>query len=409
MPNVHASQTYTAWEIVPEATYGTDPGTGYIRVPFLGETVVPQRKTIEPSKEIRAAGAISSGSYGAASTQGVLRTIGYYNAPFIHRLMCHAFGGCEEFLSNGLVNGTTGITGGNSHAYIPQSYKCTSAGSVGGRPIGLTARAWKAGPNNSAGEIEVISGILINSWEFVHRYNAFPEMAFGMISAKKPVRLSAVGLTPQALGSFIPIKPNGIAVGATGLVAPSFFKAGVALPVVGITEFAVKMETPMAIPDPYANDLDGDYEPAIVNSRRVTGHFNYRMNQASLDAGKPAYEYLTAVLGSQIRLRYASGLMTGSPITPAIGDAGVVPYLFEIAIGAVQWTEGPSSITGPGVIQGSVNFSAYQYTYQSGFMHQTGSRKAPIYVAFSVDEADDLDAKFSSTATGGNDLHTTLR
>lgn len=412
MPNVHANDTYTALEIAPEATYGTDPGAPYKRVPFLGETLAFQRKAVEQTKEIKAFGGQASGSYGSGEISGVIRTLGYYNSPWLHLLMCHAMGGMEEYNANLMAEGTSN-TGANTHNYLPQSFKCFTAGSVGGRPIGLTARAWKAGPNNTAGEIEVLTGCIVNSWEFTHRYNAYPEMAFGIVG-KETTRLSAIGLTPTALVTSpvqYPIKPNGIGINSAGILCPSLFQAGAAVPAFQISEWSVKLETPVQFPDRFLNDMDGDYEPAIVGNRKVTGRIGYRMNQTSMANGKPPYEFISGTLGSKIRARYASGLAAGTPITPAVGDAGVFPYVFDVALGALQWTEGPSSINGAGIIEGTVNFQAYEFTYgaSAGYAHASANRKGPIYVSFSVDEADDSDAKFTATAAGGNDLDSTLR
>lgn len=408
MPNVHASDTYTALEIVQEATYGTDPGSGYVRVPFLGETLAFSRKPVEQTKEIKAFGGQASGSYGSGEIAGTVRTLAYYNAPWMHKLLCHAFGGCEELNLNAIADATS-ITGANTHSYIPQSFKEFSAGSVGGRPIGMTLRAWKSGTSD-AGEIEVLTGCLINSWEFKHSYNAYPEMAFGFVG-KKTTRLPAVGLTPATLlTTHYPVKPNGIGVNGAGVLAPSFFKAGAASPVFAVTDWSVKLETPIQFPDRFANDMDGDYEPAIVGNRKVTGTVGYRMNQTSLANGMPPYEFISGTLGSKLRVRYASGLAPGTAITPSIGDLGLIPYHFDISLGAVQWTEGQSPIAQAGVIVGSLAFTAYEFSYVggTGHAHTSGNRKGPIYVSVAVDEADDSDAKFSTTAQGGNDLDTTL-
>lgn len=415
MANAHSNDPYVAFDIVPETAFGTDPGTGYLRVPFRRHNgLALRRKDTEISREIRPFAGVSSSDYGTAETEFEFTTYTYYNAPWYHKLLCAAMGGMEHIVLDRSVAGTA-ITDANTHLYAPQSYACKTAGSIGGMPPGMTMRAWKAGPNNTVGSIAKVTGARIREIEFLQEKGGWLLTRFSGV-ANPLTRVDATGLTPPAIVAAHKVTPQDIKVAAGGSPA-SFIQVGGAE--YELDAFSIRMSTAMERPTPYANDPTGNYNPGIRGNRKVTGFLEGRVIQTSLDSGKPLRDFLDGIKDREIRMRFMSGTIGGGAGYPYLPTAfgGLHPYMFDIFLGKTIWTEGTDPIEGQGgSIPLRIGFKAYErhYTDTSTIAYTSGigdpdSYKAPILIQLLADTTEDSDARFTASAAGGNQLDATLR
>jgi len=412
LANVHTSDAFTALEIVPEATHGTDPGTGYLRVPFRGRVAGFSRDEVEQSREIKPFGGTPAADYGTGHTEVEFTTYAYYNAPWWHNLMCNVMGGMEHVVTGRGADGSSSATT-NTHNYIPQSYACRTAGSVGGMSVGITARLWNMGPNNTDGAIEVVTGIRFRELELVWERNGWLLCRWRGIGFK-PVRLDGDGLTPAALATtHYKVTPQDILRNAGGGSLPSFFQVGGTS--FDFDSFSIRISTDIQEPQRFATDPDGVYNFGIRGNRRVTGTIEGRLYQTALDSGKPLRDFLDAVKDRSIRIRAAStgfGLFTG-PGLPS--TSGAAPYALDIFLGKTIWTQGEAPIEGPGTIPMRCGFKAYENKYTGSALSYsvaTGAAdnyKGPILIQSTLDETEDTDTTFTAAARGGNQLDTTLR
>lgn len=385
-PLVHGSDAYTALEMVIETTYGTDPGSGYKRIPLLGESTFAKREQFPKNRELGNLGAQATVDFGRGTVEGSFTVYPRYNAIWFNQLLVHAFGGSEELQSGFLPDGTSQAGSYSTHCYTPQSFKETAAGSASAVPPGITFRVWKAGIG-SAGIADVWVGCVIKRMTWEHPEGERPRVTFDIIG--QIGTQSIVSTLPSAVpAGEIPIRARDLK-NRTGLAkSPGILKCGAGLTInPNITAFKVVLESNLEFAPGFLNSPDVIAKPGHVDGWAVSGEIQSLLQQTEFTSGYPAADFL-AKLASALRVRYVSD----TDLTTS------VPYAADLYVKNLVWTKGENGVTEGGAPKTTYAFDAQLATFTTGECALAANQKN-TFLLQTVGQS----AAYCSAGEGGNE------
>jgi len=384
MPLVRGHDTYSGVEVVVEGTYGTDPGSGYVRIPCLGEDFQIKREFYPKDRSMGALGAQQSADFGRGWHEASLTVIPRYNAQWFSWLMTHLFGGSEQVAAAKLVDGWAEGAGYSCHSYVNKSYQTRSSGSISAVPPGLTFRIHKSGPS-AAGSMEVFTGSLVRRMTWDHPENDTPKVTFDFIGRLSTV--AAVGSLAADAGG-IRIRPRDLKNRTSLTHGWGIFKVGYAgAQDMDVTSFQLVIENGLEFAPSFINDPETIEKPGHVDLFKVTARIDSLLQQSEFN---PSHSLAYAFgLGSTsgLRLRYVSDTDL----------AANVPYEADWYLKGAYITKAENGITTGGAPKTSYVLEAIQSAYT------TAEAGIPANVsAMALYQSIGPSAAYATGAQGGN-------
>lgn len=427
---VHGTDFYTYMTVGPKITDTDDPaypGTQE-RVPLVGENMKLERETEIQVEEITAAGAVTTLELGKHVWRGTFTTLIYYNARWFHWFLCQLMGGVEvrraDYLVSGEIAPVAPVT--NSHWYIPQSYRCTTTGSVGAIPYGLVARLSKQGTNNTNAYVEKLGnagagqGLRITGVTFDFPADGWPTATWEVLGPK-PVLLGPSSFTPitQSTTDY-PVRPQDNSRDSTHTYLPSIFQGEVFSTWTDIDwrRFSLSIRRPLETPPFFANDWEGAnyaYNMGLTGKLEVTAQYETMMTGGSAEIARYNVEWLAEqqIGDNQRRMRWISAAEADahSSLTPQADPTESIPYAFQINAPNVIITEAQEPVESGGAInmRWSERWISRRTTSTAGAGYPwdddaTDTYTAPVVLSCQVADGDEPSTPFyfSVPGAGGN-------
>lgn len=421
---VHGNDAYTALEIAQRAGAGADPTytAEYLRVPFAGESMAVARDQTPEVSEITRAGSVKTLSYGSGHWRGTFTTLLYYNAPWFHALLNQLMGGCEWLAVDRLPNDTAcpgGVNAkGNTHSYLPQSFRCVTAKSIGAITHGIAMRMTKMGPDNNPGTsgIEKILGAYVTEAVFTHQLGSWPTATW-TVEGPEPTIIDGSGVTPIAApATHYFVKSGDLSMDAAHVILPSMFKGWGTSVDSYIDQYSLRIVNNLRFPARSLNALDTEHNIGHVGPYEVTMDVRVKARQEDWDAVNGSPYAFFQVVGSYdpampFSLRYISapeGATHNPPQTPMVDEAEDVPYALEFTLPRPLLVAASAPVESGGALQ--ITYSMRGRNDLWGLDAAPNSNKrAPVAVQVLVANTDEpaADTKFSVNY-GGNDPDATL-
>lgn len=420
---VHGSDAFASVYIAPRDSSSDDPAytSEYSKVPLAGSSMQVERDTAPQLEEIAATGALVTLDYGRGFWRGSFRTIVQYNAPWFHYLLCQLMGGLEGVTVDRTLNGNTPGAGTyNAHWYFPQSWKCTTANSVGAITHGMVIRAEAQGPDNSAGTIFKVGGTAGGCYVVGV---TFEQTAGEWLTANweilgpEPTMLAGTGVAAHTFpANLYPVRPLDLSKDNTHPVMPSASTANFSQTTSYIDRLSVTIRNGLDYPPRMATAYDvnnniGHVEPNIT----ATASFEASLTQSAITTTIDEFIASIALSSAELRrtLRWISAKTgsTHSAETPMCDVTRDVPYALEIGTSNAKTFDAQASVESPNVLKIRWNerwFDTVAAKGGTGYPWATSYHMA-AYVAVQVADSDDATGtKFNIAAEGGNDPHSTL-
>lgn len=403
----------------------TYPGTGdtaYLRVPFAGENLNEEFGVTPESEEITPVGALETFSVTQGRWRGSFRTLMYYNAEWFQWLMCDLMGGTERLDVNRLVTGV-GAPGGtpatNVHTYIPQSHFEDTPGSQSGITWGAVLRIRKAGPSNTGsnsdrrGQVVRDMHVLAATFEWPEGA-AWPTVTWeveGQIQAAL-LNLGALATILSPVATEREVKPGDIGRDPSHPVISSFSAGGASAGTRNIMSASITVRNGLGYPAVFANSFNTLERIGRQQKLSVEARFTSILEQSELTAAQAGNVYNEWVGGTtehayRLRAISAANGDAESFQFPYADQPNNVPYALDIYIpnGSLRSMSAP--LDTPGNMRLNWSIQGFEGSITSG-VASTQGYKCPIMFQFQVSDSDDSDAKFATSAQGGQDPHTTL-
>lgn len=424
---VHGSDAYTALEIAPVESEGGNPGypSAYDRVPLVGENMTVERETIQAPDEIIPSGAVTALDAGPGRWRGSFTTLCYYNADWMHWLLCQLCGGLEtlhlDLMANGVASpGVTKIV--NTHAYSPQSFRCddfgaTTDGSIGAVPFGISLRLWKMGPNSTGAEsnsIERINGARVLEAVFEQPEDDWLRVTW-TVEGPSPSLLNGDGLTPlaQNANEYV-VKPGDLARDNAHSILPSLADIG-GLSEERIRGFTLRINNGLEFPSAqFLTDFDTQLRPGKVRDVKATFELRETLTKEAMAAGEDHNAIFLANPGltAAVRLRYISAPegATHGPNTPLADPAEDCPYALDFELPDARITVSEAPVDSTGLLTRRATYEGVGSLIAGTNRAISTARKGVFLIQATVGNTDEpsSDTKFNTQDGGGNEPHSSL-
>ena len=290
MANVGTSQEYVGLEIVPATTFGTNPGSGWLRVPLLSQTIDPVQDLGPADDEIGlgARGTLGELDFARRFERGTVRMKAYYNLPVQQMMIASAMGGCEVFSSGKLASNSTVTVGGGdysgTHHMMPQSYFQTATGSSGARPPGFAGRIWKSGENLD-GHIATLDGMYINAMRFEQPQGDYPvfEFDYDTLKATPGVASGSISTVPSGLQ---PVIWDDLSANPTQADGGLIFIGGVTVP---LYSMSWSLSRGSSFQSALATNPTQLSQPRHTDAWQLTGEFVVPLESGVVPSARPLW------------------------------------------------------------------------------------------------------------------------
>lgn len=316
MVKIRSSETnFVGIEIKEEATWNVDPGTwgtAAFRVPFVAEDVHFEDDVFPDSNEFAALGALTGIDKGRRIVRGSITCEPQYNNIYFWKLFAQAWGAEDVRTSESIYEAAE--IGLNTHGFTPGT----------GIPIGLTARVWKSGPNDS-GYMDVVTGIIVTRMVWDQPEGDRCTVTFDLIAGK--ITTTAVSsLTMLAFESPI-VKFKATDFERAG---SKVLFGGTTQTALNITGFTLTIDRNIDAGSAFLNSLTTLDKPGIIGNRSVELTINSILEQSYNAANKPWKEFSSSPqVDSKVTLGYEAD-------TIAVGS---IPYALRFDMPKLIWTD----------------------------------------------------------------------